>query len=228
MAQKRTQTVRRLARRYGLRARGGVALACVLMILLLGGVGAFGVMQTTSFTIDTQDEPKEVMQNDVAEAETEAEATTTTVVVHVDGAVVAPGVYVLEGTSLRVNDAIDMAQGLLKDADTTTMNLAAPIEDGQKIHVPTEGEVAQAEVSAASSQASPQQQSMVNATSGRINVNTATVEELQELPGVGEATASAIVEDRQSNGPFASPEDLMRISGIGEKKLQKMRGMIDV
>jgi competence protein ComEA len=66
------------------------------------------------------------------------------------------------------------------------------------------------------------------ADASRINVNTATVEELQRLPGVGEATAASIVDDREQNGPFSSAEDLMRVSGIGEKKFDKMRGMIDV
>ncbi|MBM6775245.1 ComEA family DNA-binding protein, partial [Olsenella profusa] len=61
-----------------------------------------------------------------------------------------------------------------------------------------------------------------------VNINTADVAELDELPGVGEATAAAIVEDRERNGPFAAPEDLMRVSGIGEKKFEKLEGLICV
>ena len=61
-----------------------------------------------------------------------------------------------------------------------------------------------------------------------VNLNTATAEELRTLPGVGEATAAAILEDREANGPFTSVEDVMRVSGIGEKKFAKMRERIRV
>ena len=61
-----------------------------------------------------------------------------------------------------------------------------------------------------------------------VNLNNASVEQLDELPGVGEATARAIIEDREANGPFTTPEDLMRVSGIGEKKFAKLEGMICV
>ena len=72
------------------------------------------------------------------------------------------------------------------------------------------------------------QTSGADATAALVNINTASAEELQALPGVGPATAAAIVEERERNGPFASPEDIMRVSGIGEKKYQKMQAMICV
>lgn len=61
-----------------------------------------------------------------------------------------------------------------------------------------------------------------------MNLNTATAEELDGLPGIGEATAQAIIEDREANGPFLSPEDLMRVSGIGEKKFERLEGLVCV
>ena len=145
--------------------------------------------------------------------------------VHVDGAVEAPGVYELEEGS-RVNDAVLAAGGLLDEADTTSLNLAAPLADGQKVHVSVPGE---ASVAAGEGQpAAGQGGSGSDLERAPVNINTADVATLDELPGVGEATALAIVEDREANGPFTSPEDLMRVSGIGEKKFAKLEAMICV
>ena len=133
----------------------------------------------------------------------------------------SPGVYELPGDA-RANDAVLAAGGLAQDADTASLNLAAPLTDGEKIHVPTVGEsVGQG----AGPSAEP---SGGNDVDGPININTADVEELDELPGVGEATARAIVEEREANGPFSSPEDIMRVSGIGEKKFARLEAMICV
>lgn len=159
------------------------------------------------------------------EAQGEGADEPTVLLVHVDGAVEAPGVYELEEGS-RVNDAVLAAGGLLDEADTTSLNLAAPLADGQKVHVPVPGE---ASVAAGEGQpAAGQGGSGSDLERAPVNINTADVATLDELPGVGEATALAIVEDREANGPFTSPEDLMRVSGIGEKKFAKLEAMICV
>lgn len=148
-----------------------------------------------------------------------------TVVVHVDGAVAAPGVYALPAGA-RANDAIIAAGGLSEGADTTGVNLAAPLVDGEKLHVPREGERASA---AAGDVAGDAAGGGADSTpAAPVNLNTAGVEELDALPGVGEATARAIIEDRERNGPFSTPEDLMRVSGIGEKKFAKIEAMVCV
>lgn len=148
-----------------------------------------------------------------------------TVVVHVDGAVAAPGVYALPAGA-RANDAIIAAGGLSEGADTTDVNLAAPLVDGEKLHVPREGERASA---AAGDVAGDAAGGVADSTpAAPVNLNTAGVEELDALPGVGEATARAIIEDRERNGPFSTPEDLMRVSGIGEKKFAKLEAMVCV
>lgn len=149
-----------------------------------------------------------------------AGAASATVVVHVDGAVTAPGVYELPEGS-RVNDAVLAAGGLAEGADTASLNLAATVSDGEKVHVPFEGEKA-AETGAGLGDDAAQ------GAGGLVNINVANAAELDELPGVGEATAAAIVEDRDRNGPFTTPEDLMRVSGIGEKKFAKLEGLICV
>lgn len=162
------------------------------------------------------------------------------VVVHVDGAVASPGVYELAGDDPRVGDAVKAAGGLTGEADTSTINLAAKVTDGSKVHVPVAGEAVvapsgatgqtAADASATGSQAGTSSDggSGDSSPGGLVNINTATADELDSLPGIGPSTAQAIVEDRQRNGPFSSPEDLMRVSGIGEKKFAKLRGSICV
>lgn len=147
------------------------------------------------------------------------------------GALLLPG----RGGGFEVTRA--EAGGLAEDADTTRINLAASLSDGQKVYVPRQGEetpedVAQdaggAEDAATGAAGGAVGAAGDSAGSGTVDINTADATELQRLPGVGEATAAAIVEDRTRNGPFASPEDIMRVSGIGEKKFERMRAMIRV
>lgn len=158
--------------------------------------------------------------------------------VHVDGAVASPGVYTLDTSDARVSDAVECAGGLIESADTSAINLAEVLVDGAKVHIPSMGEESKPQGSAqviegSSSTASSGSSGTSLSVSGNpenalINLNTATVEELQTLPGVGEATAKAIVEDRDAHGPYASPEDLMRVSGIGEKKFAKLQDKVCV
>ena len=154
-------------------------------------------------------------------------------VVDVDGAVERPGLVRLEGSDLRVADAVDACGGLAADAQTQGVNLAEPLIDGSKIFVPSlEGEEAtepEPGQSAATGQAGSASQGLAVASSaGPINLNTADAAALQQLSGVGEVTARAIVEDREANGPFTSVDDLMRVTGIGEKKLARIRGQVCV
>lgn len=147
------------------------------------------------------------------------------VFVHIDGAVVAPGVYEMTGSLPRVNDAVIAAGGLAGDADTSALNLAAVLSDGEKIHVPRQGEAVAAVQNSSGAASGPD---VGASSSGVININTATAEELDSLPGIGPSTAAAIVEDRERNGPFVNPEDLMRVSGIGEGKFSKLKDQIRV
>jgi competence protein ComEA len=150
------------------------------------------------------------------------EATSSSaVVVHVAGAVAEPGVYELPSGS-RVHAAIDAAGGPLRKAEPSALNLAAPLVDGERIYVPRVGEnVPAAAVDVATS-------GTVAQPSGPIDVNHATVEQLDELPGIGPTTAAAIVDHRQQNGPFASVDDLEAVSGIGPAKLEAIRDLVSV
>jgi competence protein ComEA len=144
-------------------------------------------------------------------------------VVHIAGAVTRPGVYELNPAA-RVIDAVTVAGGPTADADLDGLNLAAPLADGQRVYVPHAGEVDPAAIPSGGPAAPVE--SGDDAPRGPVNVNTATAAELESLPGVGPATAAAIVDERTRNGPFASIDDLERVPGIGPAKLAALRGQV--
>ncbi|GAB4274962.1 MAG: ComEA family DNA-binding protein [Coriobacteriia bacterium] len=149
--------------------------------------------------------------------------------VHVVGAVLRPGVVrVSEGA--RIVDAIMMAGGLTGNAAEEAVNLAAPVVDGMQVYVPTQDELAEGHTAdpappvrapSATSQGGGSQ-----GLSGPIDVNRASAEELETLPGIGPVTAAAIIAERETNGPFRSVDDLLRVRGIGEKKLDAIRALV--
>ncbi|MBE0466945.1 MAG: ComEA family DNA-binding protein [Candidatus Desulforudis sp.] len=137
--------------------------------------------------------------------------------VHVAGEVGAPGVYlVVQGA--RVQDVVELARPLAS-ADLHAMNLAAPLQDGQRVVVPRTVSPDQDSETAAgvSGRADP-----------RININTADRAELERLPGIGPALADRIIKYREQNGHFMSVEDLVKVSGIGEQRLEGLRDMATV
>lgn len=148
------------------------------------------------------------------------------VYVDVDGAVVRPGVYRLKDGA-RVSQAIDAAGGLMAEADVTGLNRASKITDGQKIYVPTVGEQ-QAVAADGGADGGAVLASGANDVAGLVNINTASAAELQTLSGIGPSMAQSIIDERTKNGAFASVDDLMRVSGIGEKKLAKIKDCICV
>ena len=222
--------LRRMARRYGF--TGGKAATALLVALLavLGVAGAILSAMPAGVELSRVADAGQPVGGDstLAGAAEEGAVAAPLGVVHVDGAVAAPGVYEL-AEDARVNDAVAAAGGLLSEADTSTINLAAPVSDGAKVHIPTSDELsAGAQTTPGDSGAGGVPTGAAPAAPSLVNINTATPEELQGLSGVGEATAAAIIEDRQANGPFATPEDLMRVSGIGEKKFAKIKAHICV
>jgi competence protein ComEA len=154
--------------------------------------------------------------------------TSVNIVVHVAGEVKNPGVYTLSN-SARMIDAVLAAGGATARADLEVINLATPLMDSSQIYVPAKG-AAERPVFARpqpgmngvqSTQSSPD-------TNGIVNINRASVTELDALPGVGPSTAQAIVDYRTTNGPFGSPEDLLNVKGIGPAKFDAMRKLVGV
>lgn len=146
------------------------------------------------------------------------------VLVHVAGAVDAPGVVELPGGS-RVVDAVRAAGGLRPDADPDRLNLAAVIDDGHRIVVPVKGEPVPEELPLTGGGSGPDGATGVDAV---VDLNAATAEQLETLPGVGPATAAAILAHRDANGPFRSVESLIDVRGIGEAKLEAVRDLVTV
>lgn len=128
--------------------------------------------------------------------------------VHVCGAVKNPGIYRLPAGS-RTGDAIEAAGGFTEDADTDSLNLAELLSDSQQIRAPTKGEAAEQ-------------------ADGKININTATDQQLTALPGIGEAKARAITDYRVQNGRFKKPEDIKKVPGIGDALFERIRDKIKV
>ena len=142
------------------------------------------------------------------------------ITVDVAGAVTKPGVYKLSPTS-RVVDALSAAGGALKGTDTSDINLARPLKDGEQIYVypPLKGGSSAAR---RSSTVHPAR------TSGPVFVNRASVKEFEALDGIGPVLASRIVAYRKTNGPFTTVEDLLKVSGIGPTKFAKFKEKLRV
>lgn len=196
-----------------------VLAGLAIIIALIGAVIVFRLLPSgNGFVISSQGE--EIGNSGLSSDVSEVEEKLNIIYIHVAGAVVSPGICELPQGS-RVNDAILACGGFAEDANTETLNLARVLSDGEQLLVPRTGtdaiESEEATSSAASSQGSLQ---------GKININTATVSELDTLPGIGESTAQKIIDDRTSNGPFATIEDLKRVSGIGDKKYRALEDYI--
>jgi competence protein ComEA len=158
-------------------------------------------------------------------------------IVHVSGAVRSPGLVTLPGGA-RVGDALEAAGGAEDDAELAALNLARPLEDGEQVHVLRVGEeppawwTGAAGSGAAPAVAGPAPDAAGPPTGGarladgRLDLNRATTDELETLPGIGPAKAAAIVRHREEHGPFRQPGDLRAVSGIGEKTFQNLADLV--
>ena len=140
-------------------------------------------------------------------------------IVHVSGAVRHPGVYTL-GPDDRAADALRAAGGPTDDADLDSVNLAKKLRDEEQLHIPVK------RVEAIDSR--PVTQSNVPVTFELLDLNSATIEELESLPGIGSKKAAAIVDYRETNGPFRMIDDLVLVNGIGEGILGSIRHLVQV
>ncbi|NLG28964.1 MAG: ComEA family DNA-binding protein [Chloroflexi bacterium] len=155
-----------------------------------------------------------------------ATPTASPLVVHVVGAVRAPGVYALAPGS-RVQHAVEAAGGLTEAADTLSINLADYAFDGQQIRVPERG-AATSPIPTPGAAASTARSGAITPPGALINVNSATLAELDALPGIGPAYAQRIIDYRTEHGPFTSPEQLRNVSGIGPATYERIAGLITV
>lgn len=162
--------------------------------------------------IDTKD-TDELFQDD-----TNSESTVDneqSLVVDVKGAVQSPGVYTVDQDD-RIHDVIELAGGFSKNADQSQVNLAQLVQDEMIIAVPEQGEQ-ETNIS-----------SGINDSNDKIRINYASVQEIEQLPGIGPSKAETIFQYREENGLFRELEDLLNISGIGEKTIESLRDYIQI
>jgi len=151
-------------------------------------------------------------------------ATVAWLMIDVRGAVNKPGVYTLTVGS-RVQDAITFAGDVLSNADTRALNLARKLNDGEQIYVPLVGEATIAPPTAVS-KSSAARTPTAQAPQGKININTATLEQLDALPGIGPAIAQRIIDYRTQNGNFKKIDDLKNVRGIGDALFDQIKDLV--
>lgn len=199
-------------------------------VYVAGGV----LMMITAlyFVFQPEEEPNTIFENaellmneedQLTNENTPEEVIDENVIVDVKGAVKKPGVYKAKANE-RVIDMINKAGGLMETADESKINFAVRVVDEMVIYVPKFGEEP-AEIGGEYSDGAAAGQGK---NDGKVNLNTANETELQTLPGIGPAKAAAIIEFRETNGPFKVIEDLKAISGIGDKTFEKLQEQIKV
>ena len=194
-------------------SRGELVGLVALLAVTLGGAGLWYV-RSLPRPVEVSTTPSGGTASSRASASPSPEVV---VLVDVAGWVHRPGVYeFIEGA--RVIDAIDAAGGARSGAVLEALNLAAPLTDGTQILVPREGQegVAPAPVTGGA------------VAGGLVNVNSAIATELEELPGIGEVIAQRIIDYRAENGPFATVDELLDVSGIGDVILESIRELVTV
>ncbi|MBO8156016.1 MAG: helix-hairpin-helix domain-containing protein [Bacillaceae bacterium] len=152
------------------------------------------------------------LENDSQDEKTETEMITPIIMVDVKGAVQYPGVYETTADA-RVKDVIEMAGGMTGDANQQSVNLAQRVYDEMVIYV-------------ASNDENEVMQIQVGFESGKVRINTAEKGKIESLPGIGPSKAEAIIQYRKEHGPFKKLEDLLNVSGIGPKTLEKLKEWI--
>ena len=176
-------------------------------------IGVFLLVCLISFGVVTRGHPQQIVET------APVIVAPPLLVVDVAGGVRTPGVYSLPADS-RVMDAIKAAGGVGKGMDMSEINLARVLRDGEQIYVDS--------LVATNTSATVSTVRSVKKKSGPVNINRASVKELDALPGIGPVLAERIVKFRKINGPFSLPEDLQKVSGIGASKFAQFRSKIKV
>ena len=192
----------------------------VLFVCLIIGMGLFWMSRQGE---EVEEAATSLAETTILPQEVEDKTTVSTVIyVDVKGEIHHPGVYQMKAES-RVKDLIEAAGGFTPLADDQKLNLAQLLEDQMVIIVPKKGEEVNSELAQA-----PTSQKKEVGKEGKVNINTATVEELKTLKGIGEKKAEAIIEYRKKNGSFKNKEELMKVRGIGKKLYESFQERVIV
>lgn len=192
-------------------------LISFIFLLIIIGISIYFLTKESSADIILQNDFYE--QNDITPEVTIPK----TIIVHIDGEVLNPGIVYLTENS-RILDAINASGGLTDIADSSKINLAYSLKDGQKVHIPS---IYDEDVSYITDDAGMDVIVPDNASnSSLININNASAKDLEILPGIGESTALKIVDYRNKNGNFKTIEDIKNVNGIGESKFNMLKDYI--
>ena len=192
----------------------------VLFVCLIIGMGLFWMSRQEE---EVEEVAPSLSETTILPHEVEDKTTVSTVIyVDVKGEVHHPGVYQMKAEN-RVKDLIEAAGGFTPLADDHKLNLSQLLEDQMVIVVPKKGEEVNSELAQA-----PTSQKKEVGKEGKVNINTATVEELKTLKGIGEKKAEAIIEYRKQNGSFKNKEELMKVRGIGKKLYESFQERVIV
>ena len=193
--------------------------------LIIGAILIFVIVFILFFNLKFfKGEENNIKENVNLEVPEEINEEKKKIIVHVDGKVENPGVYELEEGD-RLNKAIMLAGGTTSDADTKNINLAYLVTDGSKVYIPSIQEEKQVEiVENYTVDKSPDK----NKGNSKIDINTASKEELEKIKGVGPSTAEKIIEYRKEHSKFSNIEEIKEIKGIGDAKFEKLKEYITV
>lgn len=213
----------------------------MLSIIAVISIGIYFLFYKENNEYSAIEDSSNILENISQNSNTSLPEIKETILVHITGCVNKQGIVKLK-EGARIANAIDAAEGLSEKADMNQINLAYPLEDGQKIYIPSVDDT-----SINSSDKSSEKEyvttnpgdnvimedisdnnSRKGETNVMININTATQAELESIPGIGPSTALKILEYRQSNGKFSSIEDIKNIKGIGDAKYESMKNSITV
>ena len=215
----------------------GIVLTLALSFLTMGLCGCAekqdAAEELEEFTLEGESDVEKNSSNSKTESEKASQSGTDaeeglpeTLYVHVCGAVNAPGVYELK-TDARIYEALEAAGGMTEDAAADWINQAEALSDGERIYVPTQEEAEESAQSVSGRWADPNGNAG-GSVSDKININTATKEELMTLSGIGASKAESILKYRQEHGNFQNIEDLKKIEGIKDGVFNKIKDDITV
>ncbi|MDR1568500.1 MAG: helix-hairpin-helix domain-containing protein [Streptococcaceae bacterium] len=199
---------------------GGIVLALVLALFSFWWLNrsvkpAEEISLAKASAVKSTEETKEKVEKE--------QTAEVLLVVDIKGAVKNPGIY-QAAANLRVNDIVNLAGGLLDNAEVRGINLAKKISDEMVIYVPYLGE----DFEDLATDTEKTDSSSSQEAQGKINLNTATQETLQQISGIGAKKSADIIKYREENGPFKALEDLKQVSGIGDKTIENIREYVTI
>lgn len=227
--------------------KGKIITFAIIVLISIGGLLCKGYLSDEVYVLNEEENTSKntedtINKNDGAENSSSSNSNEANksqkdvgvkeITVYISGQVAKEGVVTLSRDK-RLADAVEKLGGLTKNADTNNINLAMKLEDEKHYIIPKEGEVIQNNSDSTQVTSNKDNNSSNNATQSdsqgsKININTADLKQLDDIPGVGEATANKILSYRDENGEFKSIEEIKNVNGIGDKKFENMKDLICV